>query len=178
MSPDRGQRRRAVVLLSGGLDSATTLALAIERGFETHALTVRYGQRHAIEVDRAETLARQLGATGTPSFFINGRNLRGAQPLPAFITVIDEELTKARDYTIGSFRLGMETPMALAQRAGEQLLLLGEIEPIDDVVARFQAVTAADVQRVAGRIFRSDNFAMSLVGPGANESELTELLAA
>ena len=88
------------------------------------------------------------------------------------------ELTKARDYTIGSFRLGMETPMALAQRAGEQLLMRGEIEPIEDVVSKFAAITSADVQRVAERIFRSDNFAMSLVGPGADEGELTELIAA
>jgi 7-cyano-7-deazaguanine synthase len=57
-----GERRRAVVLLSGGLDSATTLALALERGFEAHALTVRYGQRHALEIERAEAIARQLGA--------------------------------------------------------------------------------------------------------------------
>jgi 7-cyano-7-deazaguanine synthase len=54
--------RRAVVLLSGGLDSATTLALAVERGFETYALTVRYGQRHAIEVERAAEQAQALGA--------------------------------------------------------------------------------------------------------------------
>jgi 7-cyano-7-deazaguanine synthase len=53
---------RAVVLLSGGLDSAVTLALAIERGHEAHALTVRYGQRHALEVERAERIARRLGA--------------------------------------------------------------------------------------------------------------------
>jgi 7-cyano-7-deazaguanine synthase len=53
---------RAVVLLSGGLDSATTLALAIERGFAAHALTVRYGQRHALEVERAELLAARIGA--------------------------------------------------------------------------------------------------------------------
>ena len=55
---------RAVVLLSGGLDSATTLAGAIAGGFEAHALTVRYGQRHEIEIDRAVELARQIGAAG------------------------------------------------------------------------------------------------------------------
>ncbi len=54
--------RRAVVLLSGGLDSATTLALAVRAGFECHALTVRYGQRHEVEIERAAEIARTLGA--------------------------------------------------------------------------------------------------------------------
>ncbi len=52
---------RAVVLLSGGLDSATVLAEAIATGFEAHALTVRYGQRHAIEIEAARRLARAMG---------------------------------------------------------------------------------------------------------------------
>lgn len=50
------------MLLSGGLDSATVLAMARSRGFECHALTVRYGQRHAIEVEAARRVARTLGA--------------------------------------------------------------------------------------------------------------------
>jgi 7-cyano-7-deazaguanine synthase len=54
--------KRAVVLLSGGLDSATTLAIACADGYAAHALTVRYGQRHAAELDAAVTLARELGA--------------------------------------------------------------------------------------------------------------------
>lgn len=90
----------------------------------------------------------------------------------------DEELTKARDYTIGSFRLSLETPMALAQRAGELLLMVGAIEPIEETVERLAAVTAPDVQRVAQRLLGDGRLAMSLVGPGANEEELRELLAA
>ncbi len=54
--------RRAVVLLSGGMDSATTLAEAIAREFEAHALTVRYGQRHEVELERAAAVARAVGA--------------------------------------------------------------------------------------------------------------------
>jgi 7-cyano-7-deazaguanine synthase len=54
--------RRGVVLLSGGLDSATVLAIARADGFECHALTVRYGQRHVLEVERAAAIARSLGA--------------------------------------------------------------------------------------------------------------------
>jgi 7-cyano-7-deazaguanine synthase len=54
---------RAVVLLSGGLDSATVLALAREQGRECYALSLRYGQRHAAELDAAARVAAALGAT-------------------------------------------------------------------------------------------------------------------
>lgn len=52
----------AVVLLSGGLDSATTLAIARDQGFSCHALSFRYGQRHVAELNAADQLARSLGA--------------------------------------------------------------------------------------------------------------------
>jgi 7-cyano-7-deazaguanine synthase len=53
---------RAVVLLSGGIDSTTTLAVARQRGFETFALTFAYGQRHAAEIEAARRVAQALGA--------------------------------------------------------------------------------------------------------------------
>jgi len=53
--------RPAVVLLSGGLDSATTLAIAKAEGFAVHALSFHYGQRHAGELDAARAVAAQLG---------------------------------------------------------------------------------------------------------------------
>jgi 7-cyano-7-deazaguanine synthase len=53
---------RAVILLSGGVDSTTTLALARRDGFAAYALTIRYGQRHAIEVEAARRVASALGA--------------------------------------------------------------------------------------------------------------------
>jgi 7-cyano-7-deazaguanine synthase len=56
------QEAHAVVLLSGGLDSATVLALARARGFVTHALSVHYGQRHSAELAAAARVARALGA--------------------------------------------------------------------------------------------------------------------
>jgi 7-cyano-7-deazaguanine synthase len=52
----------AVVLLSGGLDSATVLAIARHEGYEVHAISFRYGQRHAIELAAAERVAQSLGA--------------------------------------------------------------------------------------------------------------------
>jgi 7-cyano-7-deazaguanine synthase len=53
----------AVVLLSGGLDSATTLAIARAQGYRCHALTFEYGQRHARELEAAKVVAVALGAT-------------------------------------------------------------------------------------------------------------------
>jgi 7-cyano-7-deazaguanine synthase len=57
-----GQGARAVVLLSGGLDSATALAWAQMRGWQCHALTVSYGQRHHAELAAAARVAQALGA--------------------------------------------------------------------------------------------------------------------
>ena len=54
--------RSAVVLLSGGLDSATVLAIARDEGWHCHALSVDYGQRHRSELDAASRVARSLGA--------------------------------------------------------------------------------------------------------------------
>jgi 7-cyano-7-deazaguanine synthase len=57
-----GGGRRAVVLLSGGLDSATVLAMARRQGFQCHALSVHYGQRHSAELAAAKCVASALGA--------------------------------------------------------------------------------------------------------------------
>nr|WP_166178023.1 7-cyano-7-deazaguanine synthase QueC [Altererythrobacter segetis] len=60
-SPHRGTERRAVVLLSGGLDSMVTAGLAHEQGYELHALTIDYSQRHRRELESAERVAAALG---------------------------------------------------------------------------------------------------------------------
>jgi len=53
--------KRAVVLLSGGIDSTTTLAIAIAEGYDAHALSFDYGQRHQIETEAARRIANSLG---------------------------------------------------------------------------------------------------------------------
>jgi len=90
----------------------------------------------------------------------------------------EEEMTKARDYTVGGFRLSLETPMALGQRAGELLLTMGEIEPIESVVEKLRAITADDILRVARRIVRAGKLVLAVVGPDVESAELAELLAA
>jgi len=56
--------KKAVVLLSGGLDSATTLAIACSGGFQCYALTFAYGQRHKREIEAAKKVAESLGVAG------------------------------------------------------------------------------------------------------------------
>ena len=65
------KNKKAVVLLSGGLDSATCLAIARNDGFEIHAISFQYGQRHSYELDRAKSLAEQFGATSHQVVEIN-----------------------------------------------------------------------------------------------------------
>lgn len=62
--------KRAVVLLSGGLDSATALAIARAQGYACHALSMDYGQRHRAELEAAARLARSLGAVEHKSISI------------------------------------------------------------------------------------------------------------
>jgi len=69
---------RAVVLLSGGIDSTTTLAVARQRGFETFALTFRYGQRHAAEIEAARRVAQALGAAAHEIVTIDLRAFGGS----------------------------------------------------------------------------------------------------
>jgi 7-cyano-7-deazaguanine synthase len=69
---------RAVVLLSGGLDSATTLAVAASAGFELHALTIRYGQRHAVEIEAARKVARAIGVARHVELEIDLRGFGGS----------------------------------------------------------------------------------------------------
>jgi 7-cyano-7-deazaguanine synthase len=53
--------KRAVLLLSGGLDSATTLAIAKSQGYDVYALSFRYGQRHMVELSAANAIAKKVG---------------------------------------------------------------------------------------------------------------------
>jgi 7-cyano-7-deazaguanine synthase len=69
---------RAVVLLSGGLDSYTAAAIAKSQGFTLHALTVRYGQRHAREIDAARKVAAALGVAAHLDLDLDLRGIGGS----------------------------------------------------------------------------------------------------
>ena len=71
-------RPRAVVLVSGGMDSAVTLALAREAGFDCHALSVDYGQRHASELEASDRVCAMLGAVAHNTVHVDLRRIGGS----------------------------------------------------------------------------------------------------
>jgi 7-cyano-7-deazaguanine synthase len=70
--------KNAVVLVSGGMDSAVVLAIAREQGFAVHALSVRYGQRHTSELEAADRVARALGAVAHKTVNVDLRSIGGS----------------------------------------------------------------------------------------------------
>jgi 7-cyano-7-deazaguanine synthase len=91
----------SVVLLSGGLDSTTTLAIALDAGFTVHALTFSYGQRHALEVEAAGKIARAFGVASHVVVPIDLRMFGGSALTSEVAVPKDRSVTEmARDIPI------------------------------------------------------------------------------
>ncbi|MBD9369439.1 7-cyano-7-deazaguanine synthase QueC [Xanthomonas sp. XNM01] len=80
--------KKAVVLVSGGMDSAVVLAIAREQGFQAYALSVRYGQRHTSELEAADRVSLALGAAEHKTVHVDLRSI-GGSALTADIDVPD-----------------------------------------------------------------------------------------
>jgi len=79
----------AVVLVSGGMDSAVVLAIAREQGFACHALSVAYGQRHVSELDASDRVCAMLGAAAHKTVTVDLRSI-GGSALTAYIAVPEQ----------------------------------------------------------------------------------------
>lgn len=85
---------KAVVLLSGGLDSATALAMAREAGYACHALSLDYGQRHRAELEAARAVARHLGAVEHRVMRLDMGPMAGSALTDASIAVPEDQLSE------------------------------------------------------------------------------------
>ncbi|WP_445144497.1 7-cyano-7-deazaguanine synthase QueC [Dyella sp. Tek66A03] len=88
--------RKAVVLVSGGMDSAVTIAIAREQGYQVHALSVAYGQRHSAELEASERVSRALGAVEHKTVQVDLRTIGGS----ALTADIDVPLDQVGDQGI------------------------------------------------------------------------------
>lgn len=105
---------RAVVLLSGGLDSATCLAIARDMGFEPYALSVAYGQRHAAELKASQRVAAALGAKEHRTASVNLGQFGGSALTDPGIAVPEDEASTGIPVTYVPARNTVMLSIALA----------------------------------------------------------------
>ena len=90
--------------------------------------------------------------------------------------VSEEELQRSRRLAAGRMLMGMEDTRAVSAWNGSQALLHDEVHSVDEVNARYQAVTAEDVERLANQYLREDELRLAVVGPSGEAERLRELL--
>jgi 7-cyano-7-deazaguanine synthase len=155
---------RAVVLLSGGLDSATTLAIARERTFDCYALSFAYGQKHDAELTAAARVARQLGAAEHRAIEIPIGQLGGSALTDARIAVPEHGGAGIPiTYVPARNTVFLSLGLAWAEVLDAEAIFIG-VNAVDysgypdcrpEFVAAFQALAAlATKQAVEGRTVR------------------------
>jgi 7-cyano-7-deazaguanine synthase len=115
--------KRAVVLLSGGLDSATTLAVARRDGLTAYALSVDYGQRHRRELACARRVARSLGAAGHTVVAIDLRAVGGS--------ALTDDLAVPKDRSLEEIGAGIPVTYVPARNSVFLSLALGYAEVVE-----------------------------------------------
>ena len=83
--------RKAVVLVSGGMDSAVTMAIARARGYQVHALSVAYGQRHGSELESAKRVSKMLGAVEHKTVQVDLRSIGGSALTADIAVPLDDD---------------------------------------------------------------------------------------
>jgi len=91
-------------------------------------------------------------------------------------TIGETELAKAKEMVKGRLVLRMEDSRSVSSWFASQELLLNKIQTIDEVISLVEAITPADLQRLAGELFRSEGLNLAVVGPNLNEARLSSLL--
>jgi 7-cyano-7-deazaguanine synthase len=118
--------RHAIVLLSGGLDSTTVLAIARSQGFICHTLAVSYGQRHSVELQAAQAISRRLGAVEHRQMHVDLADIGGSALTDSRIAV-PESATAGIPVTYVPARNTLFLALALgwAEVAGARDIFIG-----------------------------------------------------
>ena len=129
---------RAVVLLSGGLDSTTTFAVAKSQGFDVYALSVDYGQRHRVELERAAVIAKDMGAADHRTVKLDLRQIGGS--------ALTAEIAVPKDRTGDDMNHGIPVTYVPARNT----MLLGLALGYAEVVGAFDLFIGANVLDYSG----------------------------
>ncbi len=119
--------KSAVLLLSGGLDSATCLAIARAEGFNVHALTIAYGQRHSCEVECARTVAQKLGVASHRVVTVDLRTIGGSSLTADMVVIKDrvEDGTIPDTYVPARNTVFLGLALGVAEVVGASHLFIG-----------------------------------------------------
>jgi len=118
--------KKAVVLVSGGLDSATVLAMAIDQGYECYTLSMDYGQRHRIELDRAKKVSASSGAKEHRVVRIDIGNFGGSALTDRDINVpIEESESIPITYVPARNTVFLSTALGWAEVLGAKAIFIG-----------------------------------------------------
>lgn len=129
---------RAVVLLSGGLDSTTTLAWARARGFECYALSIDYGQRHRVELERAAAVAAAMGVADHRTVTLDLRAIGGS--------ALTADLAVPKDRTDEAMGRGVPVTYVPARNT----ILLGVALGYAETVGAFDLFIGANILDYSG----------------------------
>lgn len=167
LDPDRYAMALLNEVLGGGMSSRLFTEIREKRG-----LAYSVGS-HPTAFDDAGHLTIMAGVTDehvleTVDVVFDELGKLVAEP------VTEDEIDRVREHAIGSFRLGLDAAASWCHRAGGMLLSNGFIEPVEETIAGYEAVTAADIQRVAQRLVREGNLAAAVVGPFDQDDALRE----
>jgi predicted Zn-dependent peptidase len=167
--PDRYVADILNVILGEGMSSRLFLELRERRAlvYDVHSFLSRMSDTGVLGIGLACEPRR--AATALEAAIAELRRL-AEEPVDA------AELTKACEYTKGRLLLGLESTSALCEYAGQQLLLQGHILEPDEVVARLEAVDAAQVSALAGRLL-SSGLRAAVVGPFRSEARFEKAIA-
>ena len=135
---EREDVKRAVVLLSGGLDSTTTFAVAKSQGYTVYALSVDYGQRHRVELERAATIAKAMGAADHRTIAIDLRQIGGS--------ALTADVAVPKDRTGDDMNHGIPITYVPARNT----ILLGLALGYAEVVGAFDLFIGANVLDYSG----------------------------
>jgi 7-cyano-7-deazaguanine synthase len=118
--------REAIVLLSGGLDSTTVLAIARSQGYTCRTLAVSYGQRHSVELQAARTLSGQLGAVEHRQMHVDLANIGGSALTDSHIAVPETASTGIPvTYVPARNTLFLSLALGWAEVAGARDIFIG-----------------------------------------------------
>jgi 7-cyano-7-deazaguanine synthase len=158
--------RRAVLLLSGGLDSYTAGAIAREEGFTLHALTVRYGQRHLREIESARAVAAALGVARHIELDVDlsafgGSSLTSDTPVPKDRAITATDIPST--YVPARNTIFLSLALAWAEVLGADNIVIG-VNALDysgypdcrpEYIAAFERLASlATARGVEGQTFR------------------------